>query len=373
MLKKALVLLCVMLLCSVAFAQNTITGTTLVELNLRNQPSSSGTVISKLAVKTSLVIEGRDKNETWLLVHTVDGGLRGWVAIQYVQFDQAISIRTLPDMTDVDLSQPLAANGQPQATPPVIPPESHDYPALWLDDQSINHAHEIYNRGQQMGDNPNMLIKIGESNMAGTVFLCPFNYGKYDLGPYKDDLQGVVDRFNSTHSLCHYDFTARSGFAAANLLDPQWAVEPDCQKGETPLQCGYRIYHPSYALIYLGVGDMGFYSPEQYHDNLVKIIQFLSDHGVVPVLSTFPMADTFNDGKPQIFNAVIRQIVTDEHLPLIDVRSAEYTYPNRGMGPDGYHFSVRDTSTTDFTGDEKTYGRTERELLTLQMLKALSF
>ena len=371
MLKKAIILLIILLLSSASLAQQAdVSGFALVNLNVRDQPNSSGKVIIRLAPKTALVIEGRDQNETWLLVHTQDGKARGWVAIQFVQFDQAISIRTLPNMSGVDLSTPLTPG---EATPPVIPPESHDYPALWLDDSVISLARSIYARGQQMGDNPNSLIKIGESNMAGTVYMCPFNYGKYDLGSYKQDLQPVVDRFNATHSFCHYDFTARSGFASANLLDPQWAIEPDCQHGETPLECGYRIYKPSYALIYLGIADMGFYSTEQYHDNLIKILQFLSDHGVVPILSTFPMADSFNDGKPQLFNAVIRQIATDNHIPLIDIRSVLYTYANRGMGPDGYHFSVRDTSQTDFTGDEKIYGRTERELLTLQMLKALWF
>ncbi len=370
MLKKALILVGLLLsITAVSFAQGDVTGVTLVSLNMRDRPSASGHVITKLNAQTPIVVEGRDSNESWLLVHTQDGQWRGWMAIQYIRLDQAVSIRGLPDMTDVDLSAP--APGQP-AEPPQIPFERTDYPALWLDDTTMQNARNIYARGQQMGDNPNSLIKVGESNMAGTVFLCPFNYGNYDLGPYTD-LQGVIDRFNATHSLCRYDYTARSGFSAASVLDPQWAVEQECQSGETPLQCGYRIYKPSYALIYLGIGDMGFYTEQQYHDNMVQIIQFLSDHGVVPILSTFPMADSFNDGKPQTFNAVIRQIAGDMHVPLIDVRAVLSSYPNRGMGSDGYHFLVRDTNVTNFTGDEQTYGRTERELLTLQMLEALSF
>ena len=87
--------------------------------------------------------------------------------------------------------------------------------------------------------------------------------------------------------------------------------------GETPLQCGYRIYKPSYALIYLGIADMGFYTEKQFHDNLIKIIHYLSNHGVVPILSTFPMADSFNDGKPQFFNAVVRDVATSQNVPLI--------------------------------------------------------
>jgi hypothetical protein len=297
------------------------------------------------------------------------------MAIQFLRFDQEIAVRNLPDLTGVDVSQPFATAepGQPNApTPVVIPPERTDYPPLTLTDAALNHARAIYARGQQQGNNPNSLIKIGESNTAGTVYMCPFHYGNYDLAGYTD-LQGVVDRFNATGSWCRYSYTARSGFATANLLDPQWAIEGDCQSGETPLSCADRIYNPSYAMIYLGIADMGFYSEQAFRTNLTNLLDWLADHGVVPILTTYPMADTFNDGKPQIFNAIIRDVAATENIPLIDLRSALYTYNNRGTGPDGYHLSVRDPETSSFGGDQNTYGRTLRELLTLQMLQRLSF
>ena len=371
MLKKVLMLLFILLLSSVSlsFAQDGVTAVTLVDLNMRNAPRAGAEIITKLPAQTEVVVEGRDATQGWLLVHTKDGTARGWMAIQYLRLDEVVSIRNLTDMSGIDLSVPLVP-GQPNA--PIIPAERTDYPSLWLGDAVMRNARAIYARGQQRGNNPNELIKIGESNMAGTVYMCTFNYGHYDLGPYAD-LQPVVDRFNSTESFCHYDYTARSGMASANLLDPQWAIEPECRSGETPLQCSYRIYKPSYALIYLGVADMGFYSEKQFHDNLVKIIQYLSNNGVVPIMSTFPMADSFNDGKPQYYNAVVRDVAASQNVPLMDIRSVLYTYDNRGMGPDGYHFSVRDENVTNFTGDEQYFGRTERELLTLQMLAQLAF
>ncbi len=370
MLKKTVMLLALVLISlvsSVSFAQDTVTAETLTTLNMRGAPIS-GAVIGKLPVGTTVIVEGRDETITWLLVHTPDNAQRGWMAMQYLRLDEAINIPGLPDLTGVDLSAPVAG-GQPA---PVIPDERTDYPPLWLGDAVINHARSIYARGQQLGNNPNSLIKIGESNTAGTVYMCTFNYGNYDLAGYQD-LQPIVDRFNSTGSFCHYDYTARSGFAAANLLDPTWAIEQECQAGETPLDCAYRIYKPSYALIYLGIADMGYYTEAQFHDNLSQIIRFLSDHGVVPILTTYPMADTFNDGKPQTFNAVIRNIASDQNIPLMDVRAATHDYDNRGTGPDGYHLSVRDTEFTSFATDQNNYGRTLRELLTLQMLQALAF
>jgi uncharacterized protein YraI len=372
MLKKAIIFLCILLISATSFAQSDVTATTLVALNMRSAPSSRGAVVTKLPVGATVVVEGRNKDITWLLVHTQDATARGWMAIQYLRLDQEIRLEDLPDLTELDLSAP-AAPGQPgEPSAPVIPPERTDYPALWLGDAVLRNARNIYARGQRLGNNPNSLIKIGESNTAGTVYMCTFHYGNYDLGPFTD-LQPVVDRFNSTGSFCHYDYTARSGFATANLLDPQWAVEQECQAGESPLACAYRIYKPSYALIYIGIADMGFYTEKQFHDNLEAVLKYLGDHGVVPILTTYPMADTFNDGKPQTFNAVIRQVAAADNIPLMDVRSVLYNYANRGTGPDGYHLSVRDTEFTSFGGDQNTYGRTERELLTLQMLKALAF
>ena len=62
----------------------------------------------------------------------------------------------------------------------------------------------------------------------------------------------------------------------------------------------------------------------------------------------------------------------DPHRPVIDLRVATYNYVDHGTGGDGYHLSVRSVDETTFTGDEFVYGRTLRELLTLQMLYDLS-
>ncbi len=370
-MRKLFVLLLALVLTSgVILAQGDVNATTLTDLNMRDAPNASGQVITQLPKGTAVVVEGRDSTSGWLLVHTTDGQARGWMAIQFLRLDEATSIRLLPDLTGTDLSQPQAP-GAPGA-PPTIPPERTDYPPLGINNAVIRSARAIFQRGQQRGNNPNMLIKIGESNTAGTVYMCTFNYGNYNLGPYTD-LQPIVDRFNSTGSFCHYDYTARSGFASANILDPQWAVEPECQTGETPLQCAYRIYKPSYALIYLGIADMGFYTEKQFNDNLTAIIRYLSNNGVIPILTTYPMSDIFNDGKPQSFNAVIRQVAAKQNVALIDLRAAVAGYDNHGTGPDGYHLSVRDPNFTSFGGDELNYGRSMRELLTLQILQKLAF
>lgn len=363
-------------------AQDQVTATTLSNLNMRAAPSASAEVVTQLPINTSVLVEGRDESLAWLLVRTPDGSARGWMSINYLRLETPVSIPDLPNMTGVDLSAPPAAPAEggegEQAPPPIpeptseIPFERTDYPALWINNAIIRNARNIYNRGIQRGNNPNSLTKIGESNTAGTVYMCPFHYGNYDLGEF-GNLQGVVDRFNATGSWCRYNHTAQNGFTTASVLDPLWATAPECQAGETPLDCELRLNQPSYALIYIGIADMAYYTPAQFRENLTDLVTELSRRGVVPILTTFPMDDRFNDGNPQRFNAVIRDVATRQSLPLMDLRAATYEYENRGTGPDGYHLSVRDPESTTFTGDQDVFGRTLRELLTLQMLQQLAF
>jgi hypothetical protein len=264
---------------------------------------------------------------------------------------------------------PVAAPDSPTAAD--LPPEPLNNPVVDLNSGVLRNARSIYARGQQLGNFPNSFMKMGESNTGGTVYMCTFEWGKYDLGTYTH-LQPIVDWFNQTQSFCRTNMTAGNGFSTATVLDPIWAPTDQCEPNESPLACEIRKNKPSYAFIYFGIADMGTITDDQYRDNLNSIIRILSNSGVIPILTTFPMSDKFTDGKPQAFNEIIRDVATDRRVPLIDLRVAIYNYTDHGTGGDGYHLSVRSVDETTFTGDEFTYGRTLRELLTLQILYDLS-
>jgi hypothetical protein len=72
MLKKVLVVLLILMVSAVVLAQDDLTATTLVELNMRDAPNQGGGVIVKLPQGTTVVVEGRDSTSAWLLVHTPD-------------------------------------------------------------------------------------------------------------------------------------------------------------------------------------------------------------------------------------------------------------------------------------------------------------
>jgi hypothetical protein len=366
-------MLCLLMVSIGSIAAQDIAATTTTTVNIRSGSSRTSSSLAKLPPAVGLVVEGRNEAGDWLLVHQTQGSIRGWVAIGFVRFTNPIRITDLPVKTDVITGQ-QPANGASAANVPApvnIPPEPLTNPVLNLNVAVLRNARAIYQRGQKLGNNPASFMKMGESNTGGTVYMCTFEWGKYDLGQKYAYLKPIIDLFNQTKSFCRTNMTAGNGYSTALILDPTFAPPDQCEPKESPLACEIRRSRPSYALIYYGIADMGTITEKEYRDNMNKIVRILTGSGIIPIFTTFPMSDKFADGKPQKFNAVIRAIASAQHIPLIDLRVAVYSYQDHGTGPDGYHLSVRDVGETTFTGDELVYGRTMRELLTLEVLNTL--
>ena len=372
----------------VTSAQDQLTGTVNnVRLNVRTAPDVDSARVGQLAPGSSVQVLGRNAAGDWLYISAPSQGVTGWAAVGFIRLDRAVRIMEAIPQTDArgtsaqvaapnanapDASPDGDTQAPPVATWPAEPPaERTDYPSVYLPPAVINNVRGIYARGKQRGNNAATLIKVGESNMAQTVFLCTFEWGAYDLGQYTD-LQETVNRFASTGSLCRFHFTAQRGFSTASVLDPTFATDAFCQPNETPLACEVRRSNPAYAIIYIGMADHTIVPERQYEVNLTRIVQQLSGWGVVPILSTYPTSDKFTDGKPQAHNEIVREVARAQLVPLIDARATLYDFANRGTGPDGYHLSVRDPRQTTFNGDETLYGRTWLELQTLQLLRDLN-
>ncbi len=231
----------------------------------------------------------------------------------------------------------------------------------------LDHVRQIYADGQAQGNTPHRFMKIGDSNIAGDSALCNFGWGNDDLGTHTD-LQTTIDQFEN--SFCASTPSAGRSFSSVSLLDPMWATDKSCQPNETPLDCGIREQHPTYELLYFGVQDVDHaLSPDTYRQNFTKILSTLTEHGIIPILSTFPTGYTFhNDGSADSLNALIVQIATEQHLPLINLRASTSLYPNRGVDVDGFHMSTPPVGKTSFTGNELLYARTLYELRVLEAL-----
>lgn len=385
-------------------AQTNLEATVGTQSNIRSGPSADFERIGGLGPGTRVIVEGRNAESSWLLIRAVDGSVRGWISLQLISFDTAIRVRDVvpfsdeivtagavaPAAPDTASADPAAtvdpASADANATPTIagplptatatrpIPIEATDFPAILLDGGVWANVRQIYARGQARGNLSNSFMKVGESNIAGTVFLCNFGWGNYFLGPYFDQMEPIVQAFDQTDSFCRNNVSAQPGFASTSMLDPTFAPATVCEPNETPIACEVRRNQPSYAFLYVGISDMGFISETQFAANLNTIIDFLEDNGVIPIVSTYPMSDVFSDGNPQFFNIEIRRVARAQRVPLIDIRSVVYNYENRGTGPDGYHLSAPpDGSATAFGGNEDVFARTMYEFLAMQVLTELYY
>lgn len=315
---------------------------------------------------TPLRLVARDSGMAWFQVISADQRV-GWVEAGVVTLHRA-DLTTLPvgwtaptPDAEADLATADAAEvvDLAPAAPPGLSPAAIDRAAL------------IYQHGQLLGNHTNTLMLIGDSVNEEGHFLRSFGEGNYDLGTYTY-FQPTIDAYNTTGAFGATYLTEHTGFTYAMLLDPMFTDPAQCLPGESVLDCEYRLKKPSIAILYLGLNDMRFFPPEQYQQTMDRVLQTLIGYGVVPILTTFTTANEYEYAGPTPgYLAVMRDSAARFQIPLIDFYDAAETLPHRGTGIDGAHLTFPDGYRVAFTGDQRLYGTTLRELLTLQTLHDL--
>ncbi len=243
-----------------------------------------------------------------------------------------------------------------------------------LSDKVVSNLKTIAMIGQVRGNNPSVFAKIGDSITVGERFLYPFGNGKYQLGDHTY-LQPVIDAFLQTpvrdrNSFNNPSVASAVGWAAYNVLAPRNADPYQCNAGESPLDCEYRIIQPSIAFIMLGTNDVGYRTGDEYTHDMTEIINHSMEMGVIPVLTTIPPQPRVAD-RVSAFNTILRDLAANNNLPLIDFAAAMSDLPGSGLAYDNVHPSWPpgdDELAAYFTPENLRYGYTVRNLLTLQML-----
>jgi uncharacterized protein YraI len=95
-------------------------GFALYDLNVRAGAGTAFGTITVLPAGTSLMLEARNVDSSWVLGHTTDGVFRGWVADLYVRYRDGFSPTRLPVSTEVI--------GAPASPAPPSAPVSGDAP-----------------------------------------------------------------------------------------------------------------------------------------------------------------------------------------------------------------------------------------------------
>lgn len=351
-------------------------------LRMRTGPGTGYAVVTTLDANTGLALEARNADASWLLAHTLDGSLRGWLASLYMGFADSVVPASLP-VSDEVLPAPVApaAASAPAADAPAMAAAPvtnralnaaqvasinlHAYPVI---PANLGRARAIFQAGQARGNNPHVVAKVGDCASGHPDFLTAFTRPDRVMGQYAH-LEGTIAHFGE--SLGYQSKAAHAGFNSGAILDPTWADPSVCRAGESPLTCEFRLHRPAVAVIMFGTTDLQALSPEQYNTNLRNIVEQTVAAGVIPLLSTFPPHMAY----PQesiYYNQIVVQIALDYNIPLVNLWLALEPLPNHGMAADGNHLAEPFYGGPGhMVAQNLQAGLPMRNLVTLQALQAV--
>ncbi|MBC7870839.1 MAG: SH3 domain-containing protein [Chitinophagaceae bacterium] len=339
-----------------------LNGTTRAEIDLRNGPGAAFEILNRLPAYTPLTIIGRNRSATWLRVVTEANA--GWVTYTFISLEGGLETLPIVESQETNSGDVVANSASLPVNFAGVVPEIRAT------------VRQIYLRGQELGNNPAIFSKVGDSITASDLFLTQVNGGSplYDYGY----LQPVIDYFSQSTpgrytSFSYPSLAARTGWQSADLLNPARAAAGFCQPGEPPLVCEYRTSRPSIALIMIGTNDLAQIDGRVYRANLENIVQISIQMGVIPVLSTLP--DRLNhpsSARVWEFNEIIADVALTYDVPLWNYWLSMQRLPNLGISVDDIHPSYADDlATAIFSSDRLSYGYTMRNLTALMVLDAV--
>ncbi len=209
-----------------------------------------------------------------------------------------------------------------------------------------SHAHEIYQRGLAMGNNPQAFSKIGDCQNIPEAFLGIYDLsGRYSFTPDYNFLQESVDYYAGSFN--RQGESVRGGFNAASVLSPLWANSEVCLPGENPIECENRINNPSVVIVSLEVW-FSERTEDRYERYMRQIIEYNIEQGTLPILST--KADNV-EGDHSI-NYIIAKLAYEYDLPLWNFWRAVQPLYNHGLDPKdkvSFHLSVDGWNMRSFT------------------------
>lgn len=272
-----------------------------------------------------------------------------------------------PPLPALDAFDPASVAGIDLADYPIIPEISAN-------------AQAIYAAGLARGNRPGVFSKLGDCMTENPYFMITLADGDYDLGAYAD-LETVISHYSEEpartadwdkNSFATLGLAAARGFNIAGPLDATWADPAWCKGGESPAACEYRWAQPSVAVIMFGTNDVSFTDPATYNYFLRTLVAETIDHGVLPLLNTFPTRPE-DPEKSLLLNRIVVRVAEDYDIPLVNLNRALEPLPHHGVDPnDTIHLSVPADKRVDaFTETNLQSGFTVRNLVTLQALEAV--
>lgn len=322
-------------------------------------PGNTYPQIATLGSGIEITINERNDIGNWLRIQrpaSTEGmeDVDGWVLTGFISLPEDFV------MTDLPVSELPDAVTDDIPDPDIV--RLYDAPVIPTLSEAML---EVYADGLEMGNHPDVVVKVGDSNTANPRYLEPIAAGEYDLGPY-DHLQDVVDYYGA--SFGDPDLATRVGLNAFSVFDALWSNQELCEPDEAPLHCEYRVSQPSIALIMFGQNDTRALNTEQWEAQMRRVVEDTLDAGVIPVLITFSSDDDGDVWFQAVrFNLILLDLAEEYEVPLVNFWSAARVLPNRGIGDDNAHLTGGG-DVMQFTGRESRDGV---PLLNLTVLYAL--
>jgi GDSL-like Lipase/Acylhydrolase family len=249
------------------------------------------------------------------------------------------------------------------------------------------HLEKIASRGEQLGNRPGVVAKIGDSITASPSFLQALACQSPYLGGWSE-LRGTLGFFGRTpvpagveqvqcpvsNSYSRLGVAAVGGWRAADALLPRESF-PECQ-GLPAVSCELQLLRPSVALIMFGTNDLEDFSAVEFRLDLARVARIVSAAGTIPVISTIPPRARWPfSRRVERFNAEIAALAENRALPLWNYwrQMVAPRVPGLGLSRDGVHPSVLcpPCSAIDFRPAGLRQGYALRNLGALRVLDRL--
>jgi hypothetical protein len=211
-------------------------------------------------------------------------------------------------------------------------------------------AKAIYEKGLQLGTNPNRFAVFGDCQSMPNIFMARYDQDTELVAQLPANLQETIHQFSGSFQTS--DPTIWPGTDFASELVSSWidyerstmtdSVRNDprfnfgyCKENESPLDCVLRVRNPSIVVINLGT----HYEVRNY-GYLTDMLQKLIDHGVLPILS-FKADNKEGDNR---LNQEIAQAAIEFDLPVWNFYRAASALPDNGLkqSPDNHNIYLTD-------------------------------
>ena len=244
---------------------------------------------------------------------------------------------SVPESTITETAtEEIAASTQAAAATPRPTLAADEWKTLPIVPTVSDAMREVYKRGLEMGNDPNAFSKVGDCQTNTGFYLVDFDHeGWYSLGSEYAYLQDTIDYYEGSYS--RTSLAMRDGYNVAAVLTPLRADPKQCEKGENPIQCEFRLHNPSIAIISLET-NFNDRPADDYGKYMRQIIEYSLEQGVVPILAT--KGDNL-EGDDSI-NAEIANISVEYDIPLWNLWAALQPLPNQGHDTelnDDFHLS----------------------------------